>query len=104
MGGTEVSEETVKYLVDNINSLKQNFDSVNGVEVTTASINESLDSLYSIWNTFGGVSRINKAKTTIADMDTSRIKEAFQNRLNTTIDYNKEAVLINTVYHQGGNK
>ena len=104
LGGNEVSEETVKYLVDDINNTKENFDSVNGVEITTNSIKESFDGLSAIWNTLGGANKINKANVTIADLDTSLVKSSFQNQMSTNVNYSKEAVLTNTIYYKGESK
>ena len=100
----EVSEEKVKYLVDNVNSLKEDFGSVYGVEITTDSINESFDGLSLLWNTLGGAYKISKANETIADMNTNLIKSLFQTQINSKVSYSKETVLANTIYHQGGEK
>lgn len=102
LGGNEVSEEAVKYLVDDVNSSKENFNSINGVEVTTNSIVESLDGLSSVWDTLGGANKISKAKGTVASIDTSRLKSLFQLQVATKVSYSKEPVLLNTIYHQGG--
>ena len=102
LGGNEVSEEVVKYLVDDVNSSKENFNSINGVEVTTNSIVESLDGLSTVWDTLGGANKISKAKDTVASIDASRLKSLFQLQVATKVSYNKEPILLNTIYHQGG--
>lgn len=104
LGGNEVSEEMVKFLVDNINNTKSNFDSVSGVEITIDSIKESFDGLSVVWDTIGGANKINKANVTVANLDTSSVKSIFQNQMSTNVNYTKEPVLTNTVYHKGESK
>lgn len=102
--GKTVGEEIVKFLVDDINRTKNNLDSVSGIEITTNSIKESFECLSIVWDTIGGANKINKANVTVADLDTSLVKSIFQNQMSTNVDYTKETVLINTIYHKGESK
>ena len=79
LGGNVVSKEIVKFLVDNVNSTKDNLDSVSEIEITTDSIKESFEGLSIVWDTIGGANKINKANVTVANLDTSLVKSIFQN-------------------------
>ena len=79
LGGNVVSKEIVKFLVDNVNSTKDNLDSVSEIEITTDSIKESFEGLSIVWDTKGGANKINKANVTVANLDTSLVKSIFQN-------------------------
>ena len=100
----EVSEETVKYLVDHINNDKKNLNSVSATENSVNSIQENLDGLAIVWNTVGGANSIGKADAFAEDMDTSRIKALFQEQMSQEVSYTKVPFLESTVYHQRSKK
>ena len=100
----EVSEETVKYLVDNINKDTKNLDSVSATDSSINSIREDINGLTLVWNTVGGASSIGKADAIAEDMDTSRIKALFQEQMSQEVSYTKVPVLESTVYHQRSKK
>lgn len=104
MQNGEVSEETIKYLVDHINNEKKNLDSVSAAESSISSVLENLDGLKLVWDTVGGANSIGKADAIADSLDTSRLKSLFQEQMSQDVSYTKVTVLESTVYHQGSKK
>ena len=102
LGGNEVSEEVVRFLVNSLNQLKDGFDTTNKLQINSAAAKEAVEGLSILWDTVGGANRIGTASEELENIDSKILESLFQTQADAPqVDYSKEQVLANTIYNKG---